>query len=129
MVNDSWSQIREEILRIDKANARKDHWAVLGIASGSNFEQIKAAHRKWVRKLHPDRWFATVDADLYKNIQEALYQIQVAYFEALKQRASIYGPITISAPAHGAKADSRSRSWLRRLLKKLSLPFSRSTSN
>src|SRR5438874_11179221 len=95
MVTDSYFSLRADILRITKANAARNCWAVLKIPSGSDYKQIKAAHRKWVRKLHPDRWFATADSKLYNEIQEAFYQVQVAYFEALKRCAEVSGAATL----------------------------------
>ena len=88
MVNDAVSSVREETLRIGKGMAARNYWSVLGIPPGSDYKQIKTAHRKWVRKLHPDRWFAITDPESYRQIHEAFYQVQVAYFETLKQCAA-----------------------------------------
>lgn len=122
MVKDAFSSIRADLARIAKAHAARDPWAVLGIPSGSDYRQIKATHRKWIRKLHPDRWFATADSELYREIHEAFYEIQVAYFEALKHCASVHAPaedpITISTPAAKETRARWPRSWLRSLFDK-----------
>ena len=129
MVTDSYASIRAEITRIAKAHAARDYWAVLKIPSGSGYQQIKAAQRKWVRRLHPDRWFASADSHLYNEIQEAFYQVQVAYFEALKRRASAdreatqQAPITMPSAMANDTAERGRFGWFQRLLKKLP-PFS-----
>jgi hypothetical protein len=38
--------------------------------------------------LHPDRWYASSDEKLRDEIQEAFYQIQAAYADALAQCAA-----------------------------------------
>ena len=122
MVNDAFSSVREDILRIGQATVARNYWSVLGIPPGSDYKQIKAAHRKWIRKLHPDRWFATTDAELHKQIHEAFYQVQVAYFETLKLHASKQtkaqqpDAIVIETPVE--PVDIPFFSWLIRLLQK-----------
>jgi hypothetical protein len=98
--------IRKEILRIRKASDSKDPWAVLGIPKQAGYSQVKGAQRKWIRRLHPDRWYAYTDEKFRSEIQEALYQVQVAYFEALKRCAVSFqqasaepDPITPPPPA------------------------------
>jgi hypothetical protein len=127
MVNDAFSTVREDVLRIGKAVTARNYWSVLAIPPGSDYQQIKAAHRKWIRRLHPDRWFATTDAELYQQIHEAFYQVQVAYFEALKLHASKQteaaqnAPIVIETPVESV--DIPLFSWLIRLLQKTGLGF------
>jgi hypothetical protein len=127
MVKDSFTPIREDVLRISQATAARNHWGVLGIPAGSNYKQIKTAHRKWMRRLHPDRWFASADSKLYGEIQEAFYQVQVAYFEALKQCASTQEPATapepIATPSSGSNTSGETGffAWLLRLLQKFPL--------
>jgi hypothetical protein len=127
MVNDAFSAVREEILRIGKAAAARNYWSVLGIPPGSDYKQIKTAHRKWIRKLHPDRWFATTDAELYRQIHEAFYQVQVAYFETLKlcaarqTEAPQHEPIPMASPVESP--DIPFFSWFIRLLQKITLGF------
>src|SRR5689334_8597535 len=122
MVRDALTAIRDDIRRIDQATAIRDHWAVLGIAPGSDFQQIKAAHRKWIRKLHPDRWFATADAQLYSQIHEAFYRIQVAYFEVLRHCVSRQGEparkVTITTAPPNGGSENGFFSWLVRFLDK-----------
>ena len=129
MVKDAISSIHDEILRIGKASAARNYWSVLGIPPGSGYKEIKTAHRKWIRKLHPDRWFATTDPQLYKQIQEAFYQIQVAYFETLKLYALNQiespqpEPIQMSS-AGSIPLEIPFFSWFFRLLQKIALGFS-----
>ena len=125
MVVDSFVSIREDILRIRQASAARDSWAVLGIPPKSAYKQIKSAQRKWIRKLHPDRWYAIADEHLREEILEAYYQVQVAYFEALKHCVSAHhtahrhGPIVMPPPSNGF-GHKRLLAWLRRLLEKMS---------
>ena|SRR5579871_223618 len=126
MVKDAFTSIHDEIVRIGKASAVRNYWSVLGIPPGSGYKEIKSAHRKWIRKLHPDRWFATTDAQLYRQIQEAFYQVQVAYFETLK----LYASNQVESPQHEPIPMSSSAplpleipffSWFVRLLHKIAL--------
>jgi preprotein translocase subunit Sec63 len=80
--------IQEEILKIRKASAARDPWAVLGIPPQSGYSQIKSAQRKWIRRLHPDRWYARANEQLRNDVQEAFYQVQAAYFETLSHCAT-----------------------------------------
>jgi hypothetical protein len=85
---DSSVSIRKELLRIKNASASRDPWAVLGIPRTAGYSQVKTAQRKWIRRLHPDRWYAYSDEQFRSEVEEALYQVQVAYFEALKRCAN-----------------------------------------
>lgn len=111
MVIDPFVPILDEIRKIHQASAARDPWAVLGIPPMASFKQIKSAQRKWIRRLHPDKWHASSDAKLRDDIQEAFYQVQAAYFESLKHcagNAADFQPITTPpAPRPG---------WFRRLM-------------
>ncbi len=121
MAIDPPKSIHDEIVCIREANAARDPWAVLGIPAGSSYKQIKSAQRKWIRELHPDRWYAIADDNLRNEIQEAFYQVQAAYYEALKravaalQGADAYdGPITPPSPVQ-SNASNRVLVWLKAL--------------
>jgi len=58
-----------------------DHYAVLGLAFGASFEEIKKAHKKMALKHHPDKNVGSVSAS------GKFVQIQEAY-EALESRRS-----------------------------------------
>jgi hypothetical protein len=110
--------IDDEILRIRKASNARNPWAVLDIPPRSQYKQIKSAQRKWIRRLHPDRWHATADEQLRSEIQEAFYQVQSAYFEALRQHAAALqgtapasGPITAHDPV-SRNVEARPLFWL-----------------
>ena len=97
MAIDPFVPILDEIEKIHQASAARDPWAVLGIPPMSSFKQIKSAQRKWIRRLHPDKWHANSDPRLREEIQGAFYQVQAAYFESLKHcagNASDFQPIT-----------------------------------
>ena len=122
MVTDPPVSIHDELVCIREASASRDPWAVLGIPPGSSYKQIKSAQRRWIRELHPDRWYAIADEQLRKDIQEAFYEVQAAYFEALKrcvaalQGVSSYdGPIT-PPPAGASNTPNSESNWFRRLL-------------
>ncbi len=111
MVIEPLVSIHDEILRIRKASAARDHWAVLGIPAGSTYKQIKSAQRKWIRRLHPDKWYASTDERLREEIQEAYYQVQAAYYESLKHCIGSgvhYEPITMPPQLK--------RTWLERFI-------------
>ena len=111
MVIDPFVPINEEILKIRQASAARDPWRVLGIPPKSSYKQIKSAQRKWIRRLHPDKWYASSDQQLRNEIQEAFYEVQSAYFESLKHcagNAADFQPIATPAPVKPG--------WLRRLL-------------
>jgi curved DNA-binding protein CbpA len=58
-----------------------DHYAVLGLAFGASFEEIKKAHKKMALKHHPDKNVGSVSASgKFMQIQKA--------FEALESRRS-----------------------------------------
>lgn len=120
---DSTSSVRNEIIRIRKANAARDPWGVLGIPPRSSFKQIKSAQRRWIRRLHPDRWYAFADETLRSELQEAFYQVQSAYFEALKSCATVdqdpaAATTPIETPMGGPQGSvpERANNWFRRLL-------------
>ena len=123
MAIDPALSVRDEILRIRTANASRDPWAVLGIPPRSTYKEIKSAQRKWIRRLHPDRWYAVTDDQLRREIQEAFYQVQSAYFESLKRCVAAYhggdahqGPITPLPPVSCQPVQERVARWFQRLL-------------
>ena len=114
--------IHDEIACIREACAARDPWAVLGIPPGSSYKQIKSAQRRWIRELHPDRWYAVADEQLRHDIQEAFYQVQGAYYEALKRAVAALqgntaydGPITPPSPGPQSSGSNRVCTSLRRL--------------
>ena len=116
MVIDPPATIHEEILRIREATAARNYWAVLGIPPKSSFREIKSAQRRWIRKLHPDKWFTNPDEHLRAEIQEAYYQVQAAYFESLKHCAGIqHDPITPPPPTSNTPVVHHSLTWIQLL--------------
>ena len=87
--------IHEEVAMIREASAARNPWGVLGIAPESSYRQIKSAQRKWIRKLHPDKWHTTRDGDLRDDVEEAFYEVQAAYLEALKRLATSLGTVVV----------------------------------
>jgi len=134
MAVDPFVSVKEEILRIRKANAQRNPWGVLGIPPTSTYKQIKSAQRKWIRKLHPDRWYACTDEHLRNEIQEAFYQMQAAYSESVKQcwarlqGANVQqGPLTTPAP-EPAIAPKGLFGWLQKIFSFLHFTPNTSTS-
>ena len=110
--------IEKDIRRIREASRARDYWAVLGIPPGSTFKEIKSCQRRWIRRLHPDRWYASSDMRLRDEIQEAFYEVQAAYYEVLKHCAAnveggtVHAPITTPAPSLWTKVLERLNQWL-----------------
>jgi hypothetical protein len=122
MASEPRLSIQDEILKIRKASAARDPWAVLAIPQRSDYHQIKSAQRKWIRRLHPDRWYAAADKQLRNEIQEAFYQVQAAYFETLKHCATTIQQTTASQssiapePVLNGPVQKGIYVWFRRLL-------------
>ena len=49
----------------------KDYYSILGITKGASQDEIKSAHRKLVRKLHPDVSDAPDADEKFREVQEA----------------------------------------------------------
>lgn len=66
-----------------------DPYSVLGVSRSDSDEQIKKAYREMARKYHPDNYANNPLADL---AQEKMKQINEAYDQITKERASGYRP-------------------------------------
>jgi curved DNA-binding protein CbpA len=47
----------------------KSYYAILGISSGANTEEIRAAYRRLVKEFHPDHYSG--GTDIFQQVQEA----------------------------------------------------------
>lgn len=52
------------------------HYRVLEVANGSDFREIKRAHRRLLSKYHPDKFFGT---DRLAHAEEVTRQVNEAY--------------------------------------------------
>jgi curved DNA-binding protein CbpA len=62
---------------------RQDYYAVLGITTGADLDNIKGAYYKLARKYHPDRFYGVSDPVLKEKVDVIFSSINIAY-ETLK---------------------------------------------
>lgn len=81
-----------EFARIRAANGaagRDDPYAVLGLSPDASDEEAKAAHRRLVRELHPDRLVAEgLPREFVEIAEDKLAAINAAYDRIKRQRAT-----------------------------------------
>ncbi len=61
---------------------------ILGVAANADWNTIRAAHRKLLRELHPDR-FVTSDERTRRDAADRLAAINIAYHELERTRRAV----------------------------------------
>lgn len=84
--------IEEQMEEIRAGTRRGDYWRVLGIDRSASPDDIKKAHRKLVRKFHPDRWHATTDWSLKERVETAFRDVQCCYQRAMETPRHVPAP-------------------------------------
>ncbi len=88
--------------------ASRDLYAVLGVARSASAEEIKAAYRKLVRKLHPD-------VNKASDAQQRFTEVQNAYdilADAQKRKAyDQYGEAGVSGPTPNGSGSAGAHRW------------------
>jgi len=69
----------EELIRAKLADAKGDHFQVLGVPQTATAEQIRSAYFMLARKLHPDRLSSLGIADDNREAQRLFAQINTAF--------------------------------------------------
>ena len=69
----------EELIQRKLADARGDHFQVLGVARTANADEIRLAYFTLARKLHPDRLSALGISDDDRQAQQLFAQINAAF--------------------------------------------------
>ena len=75
----------------------RDPYEVLGISSASTNEEVRQAYRALAKKYHPDNY---VDSPLAQMAEERMKEINEAYDEILRQRASAKGGSSTSSESN-----------------------------
>jgi hypothetical protein len=86
-------------------SSARDHYAVLGVGATASREEIRAAHRRLVHVLHPDRHTGAGEAEL-KLAQRRMREINDAWSVLSDPaRRAEYDRSRSSAPAAGGSTD------------------------
>ena len=76
-VRRGWSGVRDDLLSLLSS---EDEYAVLGLEKGkASLAEVKAAHRRLARDLHPDRLAATLSDAEREEATERFRRMQAAY--------------------------------------------------
>ena len=82
---------------------RGEYWQVLGIDPSASPDDIKKAHRKLVRKFHPDRWHATDDESLKERVGTAFRDVQYCYQRAMEPPRQVPARAPAPQPNRGVR--------------------------
>lgn len=88
--------------------SKRDYYEVLGVSKKATPEEIKSAHRRLVRKLHPDVNKAEDAAGQFSEVQEAYDILSV---EDKRSRYDQFGHAGVNGPQQSSGAPGGGGAW------------------